>query len=436
MKFKEVCQIHAESYSSAEVLHGPVSIVDRAFPVLAFAAADPAEDAVVEVADNLTGMGARVFVTSDKVKKATALPFERTGHWITDPITSVVSFYGLVEHMASLRRDRPGHTAPSEKGHGNRMTGALTAYTGGPIFDGRRLLTDHAALFDGKVFRGVALVSDVDAGSELVDLGGDILSPGFVDLQVNGGGGIMLNDDQSVATVRRIAAAHRDLGTVALLPTLITDTREKTTAAIAAVEAALCEGAPGIAGLHLEGPHLSVARKGAHDAAFIRPMEESDLAMLTAAAKSLPALMVTIAPENVTVDQVTALRRAGAIVSLGHSDADFATAMRYVAAGARCATHLFNAMSQLGNREPGLVGAVLASGKISAGLIADGIHVHPEAMRAAWAAKAGPGEIFLVSDAMAVAGTEETSVRTWRSPHPSCRRTSDAGKRHIGRRGP
>ncbi|NNE78726.1 MAG: N-acetylglucosamine-6-phosphate deacetylase [Silicimonas sp.] len=287
------------------------------------------------------------------------------------------------------------------------MSPALTAYVKGPIFDGSMVHENHAALFKNGHLHRIVPDTDLDADTACVDLNGDILSPGFTDLQVNGGGGVMLNDEPSVHTIRRISAAHRTLGTVALLPTLITDTAEKTLAAIDAVETAVAENVPGVAGLHLEGPHLSIARKGAHDAAYIRPMDDTDIEALLKAARSLPALMVTVAPESVTKEQVASLRAAGVIVSLGHTDADYKMCREYIAVGAHCATHLFNAMSQLGNREPGLVGAVLGSRDVSSGLIADGIHVHPEVMRTAWAAKTGPGEIFLVSDAMAVAGTEE-----------------------------
>lgn len=282
-------------------------------------------------------------------------------------------------------------------------------FRNGPIFDGERLLEGHAALVrDGIVER---VVPETDAEGDVFDLEGDILSPGYTDLQVNGGGGVMLNDAPSVETLGRIAQAHRGLGVTALLPTLITDTPKTTRAAIDAACKAVRAGVPGIAGLHLEGPHLSVARKGAHDPALIRRMEEADLERLVDAAKELPVLKVTLAPESVTEKQVTALADAGVLVALGHTDADYDTCRRYAAAGARCVTHLYNAMSQLGNREPGLVGAALADGALSAGLIADGIHVHPEAMRLAWKGKTGPGRIYLVSDAMAVAGSDETEFR-------------------------
>ncbi len=288
------------------------------------------------------------------------------------------------------------------------MTQNVVTFRNGHIFDGRNLKAGRAIRFvDGRA-REFGPDAEVPRDGEVVDLSGDLLTPGYVDLQVNGGGGVMLNNDPSVDTLRRIAMAHRCLGVSVLLPTLITDSPEKTRATIEAATRAVQEGVPGIAGVHLEGPHLSVARKGAHDPAFIRPMEQDDLETLVAASRLLPVLKVTVAPESVTEEQVSTLARAGVLVSLGHSDASLEVCMRYFAAGARCVTHLFNAMSQLGNREPGLVGAALASGGVSAGLIADAVHVHPEAIRAAWTAKNGPGRIFLVSDAMAVAGTDLT----------------------------
>lgn len=288
------------------------------------------------------------------------------------------------------------------------MTQTVVTFRNGRIFDGRKLRAGHAIRFVDGHAREFGPDAEVPRDGEVVDLSGDILTPGYVDLQVNGGGGVMLNNDPSAETLRRIAGAHRNLGVATLLPTLISDSAEKTRATIEATIEAVQEGVPGIAGLHLEGPHLSIARKGAHDPAFIRPMEDDDLHTLVTASRKLPVLKVTVAPESVTEEQVSTLARAGALVSLGHSDASLEVCMRYFAAGARCVTHMFNAMSQLGNREPGLVGAALASGAVSASLIADAVHVHPETIRTAWAAKAGPGRVFLVSDAMAVAGTDLT----------------------------
>ncbi|GAA0775796.1 N-acetylglucosamine-6-phosphate deacetylase [Roseibium denhamense] len=282
------------------------------------------------------------------------------------------------------------------------------AFQGARIFDGMSFQDDAAlCVHDGKVVR-ICATADLPEGAEVTDLGGGILAPGFVDLQVNGGGGVMFNSAPALETLKTIAEAHASIGATSILPTLITDTRETTAAAIQAVQQAISEGVPGIAGLHLEGPHLSVARKGAHDADLIRPMEPADLESLLAAAKSLPVLKVTVAPESVKPEQIRALSAAGILVSLGHTDSRFADCQEAVAAGARCVTHLFNAQSQLGNREPGVVGAALQLGDLSAGLIADGIHVHPATMASAIRAKQGPGHIFLVSDAMATAGSTIT----------------------------
>ena len=281
------------------------------------------------------------------------------------------------------------------------------ALTGARVFDGRTLHDACAVVLSDAAPQRVA-VADLPPGIARRDIGGGTILPGFVDLQVNGGGGVMFNADPTVDTLRTIAGAHRQFGTRGFLPTLITDTPDVVGAAIAAVTEAIAAGVPGILGLHLEGPHLSRARKGAHDEKLIRPMEPEDLAVLVAAAEALPNLMVTVAPETVTQEQIATLRAAGVIVSLGHSDAEYDRAMAGFGAGASCATHLFNAMSQLGSRTPGLVGAALDCGAAHAGLIADGIHVHPATIRAALAAKRGPGEIFLVTDAMACAGSEIT----------------------------
>ncbi|WP_430512524.1 N-acetylglucosamine-6-phosphate deacetylase [Pannonibacter phragmitetus] len=280
-----------------------------------------------------------------------------------------------------------------------------TVLHGARIFDGARLLTGMSLALSGETVEALAPEAEARAldGSH-VELSGGILSPGFLDLQVNGGGGLMLDGSVDEGKLTRILDAHRHLGTAGLLPTLITDTREATRAVIETGIRAAQKQLPGFLGLHLEGPHLDVRRKGAHDAALIRPMEEVDLELLCYAARHLPVLMVTIAPEAVRMDQIVRLKDAGVIVSIGHSDCAYETALSAFDHGVTCATHLFNAMSQLGNRAPGLVGAVLDR-PVAAGIIADGIHVSGPALRIALAAKRDEG-LFLVTDAMAVAGTD------------------------------
>jgi N-acetylglucosamine-6-phosphate deacetylase len=279
-----------------------------------------------------------------------------------------------------------------------------TSYTGAAIFDGTQMIEGAALIIEAGHI--LAIRPEAEAEGRIDRLDGGILAPGLIDLQVNGGGGQMLGrHTASLEGIAAICAAHLPLGVTGLMPTLITDTRETTAAVIAAGIAAAKARVPGFLGLHLEGPHLDPRRKGAHDPALIRPMDAADCDGLCAAAAQLPALMVTLAPESATPEQIGRLTAAGVVVSLGHSDTGMAAARAAFAAGARCATHLFNAMSPLGHREPGLVGTVLDTPQVFAGLIADGIHVAPEVLRIALAAKRGTDRLFLVTDAMAPAGT-------------------------------
>lgn len=280
------------------------------------------------------------------------------------------------------------------------------ALAGARIFDGETWHDDAALVVRGGLVEAIVARGELPADVEIHDMAGGIMAPGFVDLQVNGGGGVMLNDHPDVRSIRTICAAHIPFGTTALLPTLITDTPAITEAATSAGAVAAMRKVPGFLGLHLEGPHLSLARKGAHDPKLIRPMTDKDEAELVSSVGRLPVLLTTVAPESVTLEQVAALAEAGVVVSLGHSDAGYATARAYAEAGASMTTHLFNAMSQIGNREPGLAGATIDIGRLSAGLIADGIHVDPATIRIALRAKQGPARIFLVTDAMATIGTD------------------------------
>jgi len=283
----------------------------------------------------------------------------------------------------------------------------LTALTGARIFDGETWHEGAALVVVGGHIHSIGAIP---AGAETITLDGGYLVPGFVDLQVNGGGGHLIGPGTTVADLALVCDTHARFGVTGLMPTLITDTAEVTDAVLTVGVAATRQGMPGFLGLHLEGPHLSLSRKGAHDPQLIRPMTEADLVRFERARTELPHLLVTVATEACTPEQIARLVKAGITVSLGHSDASFEAASAAIRAGAGMVTHLFNAMSPIGNREPGLVGAALHHGTVWAGVIADGIHVHPATLRAALRAKQGPGRIFLVSDSMSQAGTELTSL--------------------------
>jgi N-acetylglucosamine-6-phosphate deacetylase len=282
------------------------------------------------------------------------------------------------------------------------------ALIGARIFDGAAWHDDKALLLADDLVAGIRAVTALPAGISVRALAGGMLVPGFVDLQVNGGGGVLLNDAPTTEGIATICRAHRPSGTTALLPTLVTDTPATTERALAAGQEAQRRQTPGFLGLHLEGPHLSAARKGAHDPALIRPMTEADLELLVRAAPGMPVLFTTLAPESATGAQIRRLTQAGIRVSLGHSNASLALAQDAAANGATLVTHLFNAMSPLEHRAPGMVGNALQNGALHAGLIADGIHVDPLSIAIALRAKQGPGRIFLVTDAMAPAGTTLT----------------------------
>lgn len=277
---------------------------------------------------------------------------------------------------------------------------------GARVFDGTRLHDDRAVVIEGDRIAALAPLSALPDSAPRVTLDGGVIAPGLVDLQVNGGGGVMLDGTATVEQIRTICAAHARLGATSILPTLITDTAGATRSALAAGIAAVPR-VPGFAGMHLEGPHLDPRRAGAHDPTLIRPMDQDDLETLLEAKTGLPALIVTLAPGAATPEQIRAMTDNGILISLGHSDCTRDEAETAHLSGARLVTHLFNAMSQLGSREPGLVGAALSL-PLHAGLIADGIHVHPETIRLALQAKT-EGEIFLISDAMACAGTDQTA---------------------------
>jgi N-acetylglucosamine-6-phosphate deacetylase len=272
----------------------------------------------------------------------------------------------------------------------------MKVFFGARIFDGERLHDDYALVVEGDSILSLVRFQDRPRGGEHVDLGGGILSPGFVDWQINGGGGVLFNANPTVEGIAAIAAAHRRAGVTAFLPTVVTDAPRVLDAALVAARDAR-DRVPGALGIHVEGPFIDPKRKGVHPPQFIRPMLEQDANALIAGHAG--AMVVTLAPVSVQLDFITRLAKAGIIVSLGHSDATAEEAQAVFNAGASAVTHLYNAMSQLSSRAPGVVGATLADPRIICGLIADGEHAHALAYRAALAAK-GPRGIALISDAM------------------------------------
>jgi len=271
----------------------------------------------------------------------------------------------------------------------------MQVLVGARLFDGESFLDDRAVVIVGARIVAVTPYAERPQGLER-DLGGGLLAPGFIDVQVNGGGGVLFNDDPSAAGIARIAAAHRQYGTVGLMPTLVTDAPDKLKAALAGVHEAR-KIAPAALGVHLEGPFLDPRRAGAHDPKYIRAMKAEDVAILANA--DCGALMMTLAPNRVGAEDVRALAERGILVSLGHSDATYEEAKAAVAAGARAFTHLFNAMSPFAGRQPGMVGAALDTPDTFVGVIADGQHIHPASLALAFAAKRRD-RFMLITDAM------------------------------------
>ena len=274
------------------------------------------------------------------------------------------------------------------------------ALSGARVFDGETLQNGLAIVIDGTKIREVVPLDKLGHQIEIRALNGGILAPGFIDVQVNGGGGALLNDNPTIDTVRRIAESHRRFGTTGMLPTVITDAPGVLAQAIASVKAARDEGIPGVLGIHIEGPFLDRDRKGAHDVSFIREMTADDLRQI--GNLDCGAVMLTLAPNRVSPIFIQELAGKNVLVSLGHSNATMVEIQLALNAGARSFTHIFNAMSQLTGREPGMVGTALLDQNSYCGLIADGLHVHDAAMKVAIAVKPRY-RMMLVSDAMPAA---------------------------------
>jgi N-acetylglucosamine-6-phosphate deacetylase len=274
------------------------------------------------------------------------------------------------------------------------------------VFDGEACHDDYAVIIEGSRIFGLQPRQNLPEGTPTRTLPkGAWLAPGFIDIQANGGGDVLLNDDPSPSAMAAIARAHRTFGTTALLPTLITDTPEKMRAALQAADEAAATN-PSVLGIHLEGPFLSPEKPGVHNLALIRQPGPDDSAML--AASRAGVTLVTLAPERVPPGFIAELVTAGIRVSLGHSMATYDETMAALAEGVTGFTHLFNAMRPLGSRDPGPVAAALGTPDAFFGMIVDGEHVHPAMLRLALRGVAHP---MLVTDAMPpVGGSKSTFI--------------------------
>ena len=283
------------------------------------------------------------------------------------------------------------------------------ALLNGRVLRDRTFVTGQCVLLEGSRILDIVPESHPSCRSAAqVDLGGRLLLPGFIDSQVNGGGGVLFNDAPTVDSIRQIGDAHRRFGTTAFMPTLISADLDVVARAIAAARGAIEAGVPGVLGIHIEGPFLNVERKGVHDPAKLRELDTSAVGLLT----SLGAgrTLVTLAPEMTTPDIIRKLTTAGVIVSAGHTNATYMEVVQALRHGLTGFTHLFNAMSQLTGREPGVVGAALESLDSWCGIIVDGEHISPVVLRLAMRCK--PADRFmLVTDAMSSLGTDARSFK-------------------------
>jgi N-acetylglucosamine-6-phosphate deacetylase len=276
------------------------------------------------------------------------------------------------------------------------------ALTGARVFDGTRLLEGQAVIVDGGKIVAVTPAADVPTSVGRRSVEG-LLAPGFIDCQVNGGGGVLFNTETTAKGIATIGAAHRRFGTTGFLPTLITDARPKLGEALRATETAIAEKVPGVLGVHLEGPFLNPDRKGVHEPRFMRTIDNDDLALITSAHAG--RVMMTVAPERMPAGTIARLAKAGVILSAGHTTASHDTLAAARAAGLTGFTHLFNAMPPLAGRDPGPVGAALDDASAWVGLIVDLFHVSAISLRVAIAAK-GWQRMMLVTDAMPTVGTD------------------------------
>lgn len=285
-----------------------------------------------------------------------------------------------------------------------------TALVNATVFTGERLLGNQAVVINDGTISRLCLASQLPSSTPTLDLDGQLLCPGFIDTQVNGGGGVMFNDMPNLHGLETIAKAHRRFGSTSILPTLITDSDDKIHAAQRAIELAIDKQIPGILGIHIEGPYISLNRRGVHEANFIRSLDKSALALLSRFRKGIR--LITLAPENQSAGVITKLCEMGFIVNAGHSSASFEQTEQALEEGLCGFTHVYNAMPPMQNREPGLLGAALTDSNSWCGVIVDRFHVHKAALQVLLRSKP-KGKVILVTDAMATVGSSKDSFNLY-----------------------
>lgn len=288
------------------------------------------------------------------------------------------------------------------------------ALVGARIFTGEEFLENQALIINGDAIEAVVPASDLSPDFVRVELSGGVLAPGFIDLQVNGGGGAFFTNNTSVDAIQTMLDGHRPTGTTSFLPTLISDTREVHQAGVRAVADAVGAGIKGVLGVHVEGPFFDMARRGAHNERYIRKMEQADIDWLVASVKAQHEfkVMLTLAPEHADAGQIKQLTSAGVVVCAGHTDGHYDDVVAALKEGLTGFTHLYNAMRPTTGREPGVVGAALEDTNSWCGIIIDTYHVHAASARIAYAAKP-KGKMYLVTDAMSTVGSPEKSFQIY-----------------------
>ncbi len=419
LKCKETCGLHAESFSSAEVRHGPFTLLGPRFPALLLAQNDATRPGLEALANELVARGTPVFIAgaATSTRPTRAAEHRMRGGARADPRRAK-----RVSHdREPLRpsRVRSGSAREPQQDHGDTLM--RTALIGGRVLTPSGVRTDRTVIVDGARIEALVAPDDPRANDARVeDLKGQLLAPGLIDTQVNGGGGVLFNDGPDSGSIRAIGAAHRRFGTTGFLPTLISDDLDVIARAIAAVQSAIASGIPGVLGIHIEGPFLNRARRGVHDAKHLRKLDSSIVPLLCSL--GVGKTLVTLAPEMTTPEVIAELTARGVIVAAGHSNATFSQATRAIAHGLRGFTHLFNAMSPLAPREPGAVGAALYDDSTWCGIIIDGNTSTRWCCGSPWRCTPARTEFMLVGDAMLERRRGHRRVHAGRQAHRRARR--------------